>query len=192
MATKCTVKVQCTNCLMEFDSEIYTRVDRTKDKNLINRVFKGKFNQIHCVHCENQGLVCFPVEFIDGEKGEKVTLIYLGTNSVPMRFDVMDVNGKVGVGVCPLMFKGFRVTQIIRGDRAEAVLYENMPEYPPARWGMNGMGFLAVRGGGAPRSSVALRRCKVKLRGVACATERSDTPQLAAGKFIRMRNSSPN
>ena len=35
-----------------------------------------------------------------------------------------------------------------------------------------------------PGGSVAWRRCKAELRGIACATKRSDTPQLAAGKFI--------
>lgn len=126
MATKCAVRVQCLNCLMDFESEIYTNVDRVKDRRIISKIFKGKFNYISCVHCENQGLVCFPVEFTDCERGQKAILIYMGTNTVPvMSFDVIDSDNELGVGVCPMMFKGFRVTEIVRNRQPETVLYSD-------------------------------------------------------------------
>jgi hypothetical protein len=48
--------------------------------------------------------------------------------------------------------------------------------------------FRGSEGAEPPGSSVAQRRCKAKVRGVACATKRGDTPQLAAGKFIPYRS----
>jgi hypothetical protein len=121
MATACQVKVRCNDCFAEFQSEIYTWVDRAVDRDIIGTIFEGTFNEKHCPKCDNQGLVCFPVEMIDSEKGHKAIFVFLVDNNLPVRLEPLnDSNEYIEV---ELLMKGFNVVEILREQKTESVVY---------------------------------------------------------------------
>jgi hypothetical protein len=121
MATACEVKVRCNNCLTEFQSEIYTWIDRAVDREIVQTIFEGTFNEKQCPKCENQGLVRFPVEVIDSANGHKAIFVFLLDNNVPVRLEpLQDSSGYTEVEV---LMKGFSVAEILREQKTEPVVY---------------------------------------------------------------------
>ena len=121
MATLYEVKVRCNNCSAEFQSEIYTRIDRVQDREIISTIFEGTFNEKHCPNCDNQGLVRFPVDVIDSAKGHKAVFVFLFDNNLPVRLEPM--NDSDEYAQVDLLMKGFIVIEILREQKAESVVY---------------------------------------------------------------------
>lgn len=122
MAVSNPVKIQCSNCYAEFHSEIYTFIDRARDRDIVSSIFRGEFNYKHCPQCDNEGLVRYPVEVIDSEKGEKAIFIYLQDNKCPWRYEELgDSEAYIPVKVT---MKGFSVREIMNNNRKESVIYD--------------------------------------------------------------------
>lgn len=121
MAILQSVKVRCSNCYNEFNTEIYTFVDRLKDRSVINSIFEGNFNYKHCPYCDNEGLVRFPVKFVDREIDEEATFIFLKDTRCPWKYEEIEPGV---IGQVSITMKGFDVKEIITNERTEAVIYD--------------------------------------------------------------------
>lgn len=121
MPTLNSVLLQCSNCYQEFNSEIYTYVDRAVDSDVVGTIFTGSFNFKHCIMCENEGHVRFPVQIVDSEVGGKAIFIFLHDNKLPQVYEAIE-NTKIVVPV-EITLKVFTVKEITRDNHAEAVIY---------------------------------------------------------------------
>src|SRR3990170_6616424 len=120
----CNAKIQCVKCYVEFNTAIYTLIDRAKDREVVGSIFTGEFNYKHCVNCANEGIVSYPVKILDSEKDVEALLIYLEDNIVPKKHDVVEgADGILHVKVSPRIIEGFRVNEIDKEGKPEVVIY---------------------------------------------------------------------
>ena len=120
MAEITPVEVQCRECRGIFETDIFTKIDRATDREIVALIFQGEFNYKQCPNCEHAGIVYFPVEVFDSSKKSKATFIHLSGNtySSDLQANFSDILHDISS-----QHNGFRVCTIVRKNEKDRVVY---------------------------------------------------------------------